>query len=116
MSGCVVHVLGEAGYDVYVGRAMPRYGLAESIFANPFKVGPMHDRSEALRLYEGHLRRMLLSWTSGEEALLELRGLTLGCWCARRNGPPLTLEDPEICHAQVMMRLIEELARERVTA
>lgn len=34
----VVHVLSGADYGLYVGRTMPRYGLAASQWANPYRL------------------------------------------------------------------------------
>ena len=76
---------------VYIGRAMPRYGLASSPFANPHRIGKgvrngkpcpvpecagaMHDRDESLRLYQD-----LLPGLAGR-ARVELPGRDLACWC-----------------------------------
>lgn len=103
MSAKIVHVLSGTDWEVYVGRANPRYGLPESPWANPYKIGRDGNRSEVLALYE--------------EYVLESFGLyriwlafgypspVLACWCSPRDGTPLTLADPEICHAQILLRL-----------
>ena len=92
MSGRVVNLRHEPlGDAAYVGRANPRRGLAESAFANPFRIGEDGDRAEVVEKYR--------SWLLGRKELLdrlhELRGRTLACWCA-----------PEPCHANVLVELV----------
>lgn len=124
--GRVIHVLSSQPYDMYIGREMRRYSLEESVWANPYKVGRDGDLGEVLEKFEEHVkylsRRMIsnVDITHGvhrdapslrEKELLALRGLTLACWCAPpKNGAPLTLEEPEVCHGQVLLRIAEEFA------
>jgi hypothetical protein len=93
MSGRVVNLRHEElGDAVYVGRAMPRRGLAESDFANPHRIGQDGDRGEVIQKYR--------SWLLGRQELLlrlpELRGRRLACWCS-----------PEPCHADVLADLVD---------
>jgi hypothetical protein len=85
----VVHCRREP-YDAYIGRAMPRFGLAASKWANPFRAGYDGERREVIAKYG--------RWLSGEPELMaalpELREKTLGCWCA-----------PQPCHGDLLMRL-----------
>lgn len=79
----VVHCR-RARYDVYVGRAMPRFGLPGSKWGNPYR------GDGAIRLFEQRLRatpRLLA-------ALPEVHGKVVGCWCA-----------PNPCHGDVIVRL-----------
>lgn len=112
MSGKVIHVLSGAPYDLYIGRAMPRYGLTESPYANPFKVGKHGDLVTALARYEDHQREIFEEYPSALVNVQEMirRGITLACWCAPRDGTPLKPGDEEICHGQVLLRLAKELA------
>ena len=103
MSAKVVHVLSGADWEVYVGRAMPRYSLPESPWANPYKIRRDGSRAEVLALYEEYVRQRF-----GLDRVWLAFGYpspVLACWCANRDGTPLTLADPEICHAQILLRL-----------
>jgi hypothetical protein len=93
MSGArVVHCRREP-YDVYIGRAMPRFGLTASKWANPFRAGRDGDRGQVIAKYE----RWLRSQPELIAALPELRGKALGCWCA-----------PQRCHGDVLLRLASD--------
>jgi len=81
--------------DVYIGRRLTMGGwrLSESEWANPFTVKACGSREEACRKYE--------AWLLGGRPdlvarLPELRGKTLGCWCA-----------PAACHGDVLARLAD---------
>lgn len=78
---------------VYIGRAMPRYGLTTSIFANPFHIGDDGDRDEVIEKYRDFLRQ-----TPGlaDKARRELQGKKLVCWCF-----------PQACHGDVIVELLE---------
>lgn len=93
MSGRVLNLRHEPlGDAVYVGRVSPRRGLAESAFANPYKIGQDGTRTEVIQKY--------LSWLLGRQELLlrlpDLRGRRLACWCS-----------PEPCHADVLVELVD---------
>lgn len=83
--------------DVYIGRAwtMGGWNLSRSKWANPYPV-KMFGRDEALRRYEVHLR----STPELLNALPELSGKQLGCFCA-----------PEPCHGDVLVRLFCEYVK-----
>jgi hypothetical protein len=80
---------------VYIGRRNARYGLPASRWANPFRVSLEIDRASAIAAYEKWLRsqRHLM------EALHELHGRDLVCWCA-----------PLPCHGDVLLRLADGTA------
>jgi hypothetical protein len=93
MSGRVVNLRHEQiGDAVYVGRANPRRGLAESDFGNPYRVDVDGTRAEVIEKYR--------SWLLGRQELVlklhELRGRRLACWCS-----------PEPCHAEVLVELVD---------
>lgn len=88
----VVHCKREK-YDVYIGRP--------SKWGNPFshtggKFGPANvgDRDEAVDAYEA----WILTQPELLKSLPELKGKTLGCWCA-----------PKRCHGDVLARLADSL-------
>lgn len=88
MSGKVVHCKRES-YDVYIGRP--------SKWGNPFTIGPDGDRDAVIAKYT--------LWIGTQPdlitALPELRGKTLGCWCA-----------PKACHGDVLLALTENDLRD----
>jgi hypothetical protein len=80
---------------LYVGRAMPYVPGADrtSRWANPFSV-ERYGRARCLELFEAHVRANRGGlW----DALEDLEGKELGCWC-----------HPEPCHGDVLLRLLEE--------
>lgn len=71
--------------DVYIGRP--------SKWGNPFRIGPDGTREEVVAKY----RAWLLKQPHLLAALPELRGKTLGCWCA-----------PQACHGDVLAELANQ--------
>jgi hypothetical protein len=90
---CVVHCQREP-YDVYIGRAVPRRGLAASKWENLYPLRREGDRLDVIARYE---REHLPAHPELVAALPELRGKVLGCWCA-----------PKACHGDVLLRLANE--------
>lgn len=89
----VVHV--RDGYDVYVGRAVPRRKFKASRWGNPYRVSeftPEH----CLRRY----REYVLDQPDLLDALPELVGKRLGCWCKKKGHEP--------CHGDVLVALLKE--------
>ena len=76
---------------VYLGRRNARYRLPASKWANPFSIKREADREAVIATYERWLRlqRHLI------DALPELAGCDLVCWCA-----------PLPCHGNVLLRLL----------
>jgi hypothetical protein len=87
---------GLPGGAEYIGRAMPRYGLQASKWANPFMIDRDGARDEVVVLYERWLRDERPDLMA---ALPELRGRDLVCWCA-----------PKPCHGDVLLRLANATA------
>lgn len=88
----VVHV--RDPFDVYIGRAC--YGYKASKWANPFRLRD-DDPAERYRVildYKQHVRSTPELWN----ALPELEGKVLGCWC-RPKFP---------CHGDALLELLEE--------
>ncbi len=91
----VVHVM-RAPYDIYIGRANGRRGLAGSKWANPYMIGPNGTRSQVIsdyRMWLIHQRKDLMA------ALPGLKGKVLACWCR-----PLLP-----CHGDVLAELANAL-------
>ena len=77
----VVHCKREK-YDVYIGRP--------SKWGNPFAIGVHGNRTEVIRRY----REWIKTQPHLIAALPELKGKTLGCWCA-----------PQACHGDILHEL-----------
>lgn len=90
----VVHVKDRVPGAVYIGRAIPRFRLAGSPFANPFKIDKDGTRAEVIEKYR--------QWIQAQPDLLarlpELRYKPLACWCR-----------PLACHGDVLIELLEQL-------
>ena len=89
----VVHV--RDGYDVYIGRAVPRRKYKASKWGNPYPLS-LFSAADSLHMYREHV----LSSPDLLAALPELVGKRLGCWCKR------TGEEP--CHGDVLVQLLRE--------
>ncbi len=74
-------------FDVYIGRP--------SKWGNPFAIGRDGTRDEVIAKYQA----WLLKQPDLMAALPELKGKTLGCWCA-----------PKACHGDVLSRMSSEAA------
>lgn len=87
---------------VYIGRAMPRFKLPASRWANPFRINEDTEaaRLDVLDLYDDWLRQP--DQAGLRTRLPELRGMTLVCWCAPRR-----------CHGEVLIELLRELESEK---
>ena len=80
----VVHCKREP-YDVYIGRP--------SKWGNPFKSGRDGTSEEVIEKY----REWITYRPDLLEALHEIKGKVLGCWCK-----------PKPCHGDILVRLAEE--------
>jgi hypothetical protein len=80
--------------DIYIGRAcnMGGWRLPQSKWHNPYSA-KQYGREACIVLFEQYIRntKHLI------EALPELRGKTLGCWC-----------HPQSCHGDVLIKLLIE--------
>lgn len=92
MTGRVVHCKREK-YDVYIGRP--------SKWGNPFHVDPMVMRGPNGEAARRKVIAAFEQWVQKQPRLMaslhELRGKTLGCYCA-----------PKACHGDVLLRLVQE--------
>ena len=96
----VVHV-SKALYDVYIGRGLDPMTGVESKWGNPFRVGQDGNRAECLRKH----KEWLLQQPELMEALSELQGKILGCWCK-----------PKLCHGDTLAELADQLGKVTETA
>lgn len=80
----VVHFK-KAPYDLYIGRP--------SKWGNPFEIGKDGTGNEVIEKY----RQYILNTPELLNALPELKGKTLGCWC-----------HPQKCHGDVLVELYDD--------
>lgn len=80
----VVHFK-KAPYDLYIGRP--------SKWGNPYEIGKDGTRNEVIEKY----RQYILNTPELLNALPELKGKTLGCWC-----------HPQKCHGDVLVELYDD--------
>ena len=89
-------------YDIYIGRELhyPKATFPQSKWANPFITRFMKiSIDENLELYEKHIKNSPKLWN----ALHELEGKILGCWCINSQQ-----KDKIVCHGQILIKLLEE--------
>lgn len=84
----IVHVKYDP-YDLYIGRANKYLGLPESKWMNPF---PMKNESERQMVID-KFEEYLLSRPDLMDALHELDGKVLACWCK-----------PRCCHGDILKK------------
>ena len=99
----VVHCRKDA-FDVYIGRQMPRYPeLRATGWGNPYTARNLPpgcaNAVEAYRMWIATQPRLLAR-------LPELRGKTIGCWCAPAGGLPGDLNG-RVCHGEVLASLAD---------
>lgn len=96
MKTTVVHVNDPAGFDIYIGRAVPRKALADSPFGNPFIIGRDGNRSEVIRKFESYFHTCLTVDKEFRAAVFALRGKRLACWCK-----------PADCHGDIIAAYLD---------
>ncbi|GAG80475.1 unnamed protein product [marine sediment metagenome] len=90
----VVHLRKEP-YDTRIDR--------QTMFGNPFRIGPDGNRMEVINKYNQWLRgEAFICFKQERKTLIlqnlhHLKGKTLGCWCK-----------PKPCHGDVLVKLIGE--------
>lgn len=102
----IQHIPDEVSRDdvVYIGRRNNRYGLLGSKWQNRFRIAKGHTREEAIEQYRKWFTETI---SMGElwEALPELRGKVLACWCA-----------PQPCHGDVLIELLNKWHPEQASS
>lgn len=86
---------------VYIGRAMPHFGLKASKFANPFKLKDDEPRGSTIQRYKEWLWDQIRSGKISLEDLLELEGKDVVCFCS-----------PQKCHGDVLVAAVAWARRE----
>jgi hypothetical protein len=90
---------GPGGTQLVNGRTedVDRWIDRRSRFGNPFKLvedgGEIESRERSVDLYEGWFRGQLRQNAEFRNALSDLRGKRLGCWCL-----------PQRCHGEIVLR------------
>ena len=83
---------------VYIGRAMPRYGLKRSPYANPYPITKWRDRTMAICNYRYWLEDRISEDPAFLDALRDVQYLV--CWCA-----------PAACHGDVIVEFLRNNGR-----
>lgn len=84
------------GDQIYIGRAMPRLDLKQSIFANPFKISGDSDRDYVIGQYRTWLHSQIISGEITKQDFLNLKGKDLVCFCKQDN-------KEVACHGDVVL-------------
>ena len=63
---------------LWIGRAMPERNMAESLWANPFRIGNDRNRQQVIQLFRDHFHKARL-----DRHLHDLAGKVLVCACRR---------------------------------
>ena len=69
-----------------------------SIFGNPFHIGQNGTRQEVINAYEEWFYERITHSAKFQDAVEQLKGKTLGCWCT-----------PLPCHGDVIIEYLEGL-------
>ena len=87
---------------VYIGRAVPRRGYQGSKWGNPYRFDAIHPNADDVL---DDYRAYVLDPDSGLlDALPELVGKRLACWCKKKGDEP--------CHGDVLVDLLREMGLE----
>ena len=89
-------------YDLYIGRANGYLGLEESKWHNPFPLKREGDRPMIIEKAEAYFR----SRQDLIDALPELRGKTLACYCFNSDK-----NEGKHCHGQILIKLYDEFVK-----
>ena len=84
-------------YDEYIGRENHHYGVEQSIFHNPFKVGEDGDRQEVIRKFREYFYDRMEHSSEFKQQVEDLEGKVLGCWCK-----------PKDCHGDVIAAYLND--------
>lgn len=97
--------------DVYVGRGRDGRNLntakigARGWLGNPHSLEDGYNRDESLMLFREDFEAKLRGDDEFREAVADLSGKTLGCWCQSVD------EDGPACHGEIIAEWADRLAR-----
>lgn len=77
-------------FDVYIGRRGP--------WGNPFIIGKDGERNDVIEKYKKYFYETLINDPSRKDAIMELKGLRLGCHCK-----------PHACHGDVIAEYLNKI-------
>ena len=97
--------------DVYVGRGPDGRNVLNTHsdgrrgwLGNPFALEDGHSREESVELFREVFEQKLDECPEFRDAVRDLSGKRLGCWCQRLN------EDGPACHGEVIAEWADRLA------
>lgn len=99
--------------DVYIGRDrrdgelkhMNNTPIGEGGWlGNPYRLEDGYSREESVQLFEEDLKDRIESEPEFRDALIDLYGLVLGCWCQELG------EDEPSCHGEIIATHVDRLA------
>jgi hypothetical protein len=100
----VVHVNDHIPDSIYIGRAMPARGIADSIWGNAYKIGRDGNRAQCIQGFAADLYKFKFTPSDIMHHLPDLRGKPLACWC-RHDGEAVTAETK--CHGDILVEALE---------
>lgn len=87
------------------GRDMTGTAIGErGWLGNPFALNDGYSRAESIELFEEEFVTRLITDDEFREAVAELHGDTLGCWCRSVH------EDEPACHGDVVAKWVDRIA------
>jgi len=95
--------------DVYIGRGAGNRHInntkvgVRGWLGNPHKVGEKYTREESIGQFRTDFEAKLRGDDTFREAVKDLQGKTLGCWCQRID------DDSPACHGEVIKEWVERL-------
>ena len=85
---------------LYIGRKVAYYNLAQSVWANPFRLTDEAKRGSTLEKYRTHILYKLAFYYLD---ISTLTGKILVCWCKGTHG---TIDVP--CHGDILIEMFNE--------
>jgi len=97
--------------DVYVGRGAGGRSMNDTEIGsrgwlgNPYQLGDGYSRPESIDLFRDDFEARLQADDEFREAVRDLSGTVLGCWCQSLD------DDSPACHAEVIAEHADRLAQ-----